>query len=297
MSCTHAVTGATGNTGRVIAERLLEGGHKVRVIGRSAERLQALVDKGAEAHTGSVDDAGFLAGAYGGADAVYAMIPPNPGSNDYVAEAAAISKAHVQAIREAGVNNVVALSSVGAHRPDGNGIVGVLYTFEQDLGGLDGVNVLSLRPAYFMDNIYPQAELIKLMGFVGSPVKGDVSMPVVHTRDIGEVAAVRMAERAFTGHSVEYVLGERNISYDEITAALAAALGRSDLAYVHFPGDQAMMGLKQFGFTDNTARLIVELADGINDGSVLEHCERTPENTTGTSLESFAEEFAGMFKR
>jgi uncharacterized protein YbjT (DUF2867 family) len=297
MSCTHSVTGATGNTGRVIAERLLEGGYKVRVIGRSAERLQALVDKGAEAYVGSLDDADFLAKAYGGADVVYAMIPPNPASNDYVAEAAAISKAHVQAIRQAGVKNVVALSSVGAHRPDGNGVVGVLYTFEQDLGGLDGVNVLSLRPAYFMDNIYPQAELIKLMGFVGSPIRGDVSMPVVHTRDIGEVAATRMAERGFTGGSVEYVLGERNISYDEITAALANSLDRGDLRYVHFPADQSMMGLKQFGFTDNSAKLIVELADGVNDGSVLEHYERTPENTTGTSIEDFAEEFAEMFRK
>jgi uncharacterized protein YbjT (DUF2867 family) len=297
MSCTHAVTGATGNTGRVIAERLLKGGHKVRVIGRSAERLQPLVDTGAEAHVGSVNDAEFLAGVYRGADVVYAMIPPNPASSDYVAEAAAISTAHVEAIRQAGVNNVVALSSIGAHRPDGNGIVSVLFAFEQDLGGLDGVNVLSLRPSYFMDNIYPQAELIKLMGFVGSPIKGDVSMPVVHTRDIGEVAAARMAEGGFTGHSVEYILGERDISYDEITAALAVSLGRSDLAYMHFPGDQSVMGLKQFGFSGNVAKLIVGLADGVNDGTVLEHYKRTPENTTETSIESFAEEFAAIFKR
>ena len=41
------VLGATGNTGRATAESLLSKGHKVRAVGRSAERLEALVLKGA----------------------------------------------------------------------------------------------------------------------------------------------------------------------------------------------------------------------------------------------------------
>ncbi|MBI3596305.1 MAG: NmrA family NAD(P)-binding protein, partial [Nitrospirae bacterium] len=45
----HAITGATGNIGKLIAEALLSKGKKVRVIGRSADRLRPLVDKGAEA--------------------------------------------------------------------------------------------------------------------------------------------------------------------------------------------------------------------------------------------------------
>jgi len=297
MSCSHTVTGATGNTGRVIAEALLAEGHNVRVVGRSVERLQPLVDKGAQAFVGSVEDAQFLASAYQGVDAVYAMIPPNPQSDDYFAEADRISKAHIDAIKETGVKHVVALSSVGAHRPDGNGVVGVLYCFEQDLNGLDGVNVLSLRPSYFMDNVYPQAQLIKAMGFVGTPVAGDVIMPVVHTRDVGEVAAARMSERGFNGHAAEYVLGPRDISYNEITAALGKAIGQDGLNYIQFPADQAIMGFQQFGFSENVAKLLVDLSEGINNGVVLEHFERTPENTTKTSLEDFAKEFAKLFNQ
>jgi uncharacterized protein YbjT (DUF2867 family) len=297
MSCTCAVTGATGNTGHVIAEKLLSGGHKVRVIGRSAERLQPLVDRGAEAFVGNVDDADFLARAYNGADAVYVMIPPNPASEDYVAEADRISKAHVAAIKKSGVEYVVALSSVGAHRADGVGVVRVLYNMEQDLNGLEGVNVLALRPAYFMDNIYPQADLIKIMGFVGSPVAGDLKMPLVHTRDIGEVAAARMADRSFSGHTHEYIAGQRDISYNEITEALGKAIGRENLKYVQFPPEQAVAGLQQFGFSENSARLLVELAEGMNKGVVTGDFKRTPENTTKTSLEEFAEEFARRFKQ
>jgi uncharacterized protein YbjT (DUF2867 family) len=297
MSCTHTVTGATGNTGRVIAETLLEGGHAVRVVGRNAERLQPLVDKGAQPFVGSVEDAEFLTGAYQGADCVYVMIPPNPQSNDYVAEADRISKAHVKAINNAGAKKVVALSSIGAHRPDGTGVVQVLYNLEQDLAGLEGVDVLVLRPSYFMDNVYPQADLIKAMGFMGSPVAGNISMPVVHTRDIGRVAAARMAKRDFAGHSVEYILGPRNISYNEITEVLGKAIGMEDLKYIHFPPDQAVVGLQQFGFSQNTAGLIVELAEGVNNGVVMEHYQRTPENTTPTSIEDFAKEFAQHFNR
>ncbi len=225
------------------------------------------------------------------------MIPPNPQSGDYVAEADRMSKAHVRAIDEAGCRHVVALSSLGAHRPDGNGIVGVLYAFEQDLAELEGVNVLCLRPSYFMDNVYPQAEIIRSMGFVGSPVAGDVSMPVVHTRDIGEVAAARMVERGFEGHGVEYVLGPRDITYNEITAAIGKAIGREDLHYVRFPADQALLGLQHFGYSENVAKLLVELAEGVNSGIVREHYRRTPENTTGTTLEQFAEEFARFYNR
>jgi uncharacterized protein YbjT (DUF2867 family) len=295
MSCTHTVTGATGNTGRVVTEALLAGGHRVRVVGRSEERLRPFVDKGAEPFVGSVADAAFLTRAYSGADAVYSMIPPNPQSQDFIADADGISKAHVKAIREAGVEHVVALSSIGAHRSDGVGIVRVLYGFEQDLGALDGVNVLMLRPAYFMDNIYPQAELIKAMGIVGSPVAGDISMPVVHTRDVGRVAAAHMADRDFSGKSIEYVLGQRDISYLEITQALGEAIGRPDLRYVQFPAEQAIFGLQQFGLSENVARLLVELAEGVNKGKVTEDYERTSENTTPTSLEDFAKEFAQRF--
>jgi len=42
----YVVTGATGNTGSVVAKQLLAKGKKVRAIGRNAERLQSLVAQG-----------------------------------------------------------------------------------------------------------------------------------------------------------------------------------------------------------------------------------------------------------
>lgn len=297
MPNTYAITGATGNTGRVAAEALLDAGHTVRAVGRNAERLQPLVERGAEPVVGSLDDAGLLAGAYRGADAVYAMIPPEARADDYAAYADAISKSHVSAIRESGVGSVVALSSLGAHRPDHNGIVKVLHHFEQDLRGLDGVNVLALRPSYFLDNLYPQVDMIKAMGFMGGPLASKVKMPMVHTRDIGRVVADRLAKPLPGGFTVEYLLGERDLSYGEIARILGEKIGRPDLSYVQFPPDQAMMGLQQVGMSPDVARLIVELAQGVNDGYVQDDFERTPENTTETSIEMFADDFSTLFNQ
>ena len=56
----YVVTGASGNTGRVVANHLLDQKKAVRVIGRSKERLQPLVDRGAEAFVADLGDQAAL---------------------------------------------------------------------------------------------------------------------------------------------------------------------------------------------------------------------------------------------
>ena len=53
------LTGAAGNITKPLAEKLLADKHEVSVIGRSAENLKSLTDKGAKALIGSVEDAAF----------------------------------------------------------------------------------------------------------------------------------------------------------------------------------------------------------------------------------------------
>src|SRR5215831_10448383 len=108
----YVITGATGNTGSVAAKRLLAQGKKVRVIGRSADRLQPLAAAGAEPFVAEVSDAAALAKAFAGAEGVYVMIPPNPASQDPLADRERISNAFVSALTSSGVKHVVSLSSV-----------------------------------------------------------------------------------------------------------------------------------------------------------------------------------------
>ena len=56
----YVITGATGNTGSVVAERLLAQGEKVRVVGRDPQRLEQFTQKGAESFIADATDAGAL---------------------------------------------------------------------------------------------------------------------------------------------------------------------------------------------------------------------------------------------
>ena len=148
----YAITGATGNTGSVIATKLLARGKKVRVIGRDARRLQDFVRKGAEAFVADVTDAEALTKAFTGAEAAYAMIPPNPASPDVSGYQERVSDALVAAITKAGVGHVALLSSVGADKPQKIGPVVGLHNLEQKLNSVAGLNALYVRAGYFMQN-------------------------------------------------------------------------------------------------------------------------------------------------
>src|SRR5262245_39559882 len=76
------VMGASGNTGKVVAEKLLAAGQRVRVIGRNAERLKTLRERGAETAVGNALDAAFLTSAFRGAESIYAMVPPDYSQED-----------------------------------------------------------------------------------------------------------------------------------------------------------------------------------------------------------------------
>ena len=115
------VTGATGNIGMVLASRLLQSGVKIRAVARNTEKLVQLTAKGAEARVGDIGNIAFLADAFLGADAVFAMIPPNYHALNLRAYQLRIAASLVEALKTAGVSRVVALSSSGASLPSGTG--------------------------------------------------------------------------------------------------------------------------------------------------------------------------------
>ena len=117
----YAIMGATGNTGGVVARTLLAEGQNVRAIGRNADRLASLKAAGADIFVCDAMDTVGLAHAFSGADAVYAMIPPDMTSEDYRSEQKFTAESIAGAIGQEGVKYVVTLSSIGADKPTGTG--------------------------------------------------------------------------------------------------------------------------------------------------------------------------------
>ena len=285
-----AVMGATGNTGRMVSERLLEAGSEVRALGRSTERLAGLVANGAEAAVGEAADVGYLTGAFRGADAVYTLIPPNLQAEDYSAFQDQVGEAIVGAIKESGVGHVVFLSSIGADQPAGTGPIAGLHRQEGRLRSLEGVDVLSLRPGFFFENHFETLGLIKHQGINGSAIAPDTVLPMIATRDIAAAASEALIARDFSGFSVRELLGPRDLTMAEANGIIGDAIGNPDLTYVQFPYEDFEASLAQMGLPANIAALYTEMARAFNAGKVRTLEGRSEANTTPTSFETFAAE-------
>lgn len=290
------ITGASGNNGSKVSGILLSQGQKVRVVARNADRLQSLVKRGAEAAVGDLRDTGFLTTAFVGATAVFAMIPPHYTADDFRAYQNETGASIAAAIQNSGVRHVVNLSSQGAELSEGTGPIKGLHDQEKRLNKLKGVNILHVRPAYYMENLFMFIPMIKKANIAGSAMKGDRKFAMIATTDIAPFVAERLLRRDFTGKSVSGLLGQRDVSLDEAIAIIGRKMGRPELKYVQFPYEEARKGLVAAGLSEDVSSLIIEMNKAINDGLFAVNVPRTKDNTTGTSIEEFADTFVRLYE-
>jgi uncharacterized protein YbjT (DUF2867 family) len=286
----YVVTGATGNTGSVVANHLLAAGKRVRGIGRSDTRLRPLAQKGAESFICDLTDREVLAKAFTGAEAVYVMIPPDPSLSDFRAYQDAVTDSVAFALERAKVTHAVTLSSVGADKPEKTGPVVGLHRLEERLNRITGLNVLHLRAGYFMENTLMQAEMIQKMGMAVGPLLPELKLPMIASRDIGAAAAATLLELNFKSHQTRELHGSRDITMEEVATILGKAIGMPDLKYVQAPEDQILAGMLQMGLSADLAKLILEMATALNNGHMKVLEPRNAHNTTHTTYESFVQQ-------
>jgi uncharacterized protein YbjT (DUF2867 family) len=293
----YVVIGATGHTGDVVAEKLLAKREKVRVVGRDERKLERFKQSGAEAFVGDVTDASAMARAFSGAEAAYLMLPPNISSPNVLGYQQRASEALAAALQNNGVRHAVVLSSIGADKVDKTGPVVGLHTLEQKLDAIPGLNVLFIRAGYFMENILPQVSVIQSVGSMAGPVRSDLALPMIATRDIGAFAAEALARRDFQGKQRRELLGARDVMYTQVAKVVAAAIRKPDLAYKQLPSSQLKPALTQMGMSPNMADLLLEMSEALNSGHMRPLEPRSPQNTTPTTIETFvAEVFAPAYR-
>jgi len=178
----------------------------------------------------------------------------------------------------------------GAQVAEGAGPVSGLYSSEQKLNAIDGLNVLHLRPAYFMENNLAAIGMIHGMGIFGNALLPDLKIPMAATRDVGDFAAQRLLHLDFSGKQTRELLGERDLSMTEATAVIARGIGKPDLRYQQFPYDQVQQALTQLGVPPKGAAMYIEMYKSINAGVLVPLEPRSRENTAPTSFEQFVQE-------
>ncbi len=281
------ITGATGNIGSKTAAKLLAKGKKVKVIARNSEKLEDLKKQGAEVDLGDMHDAAFLTKAFKGAEAVFLIVPPNLQAENISKHQDAVGEAQVEAIKNAGVKNVVFISSQGAQDIENTGVVAGLGRQEIRLNKLpEDVNVLNIRASYFMENLFNQIGVIKGMGIMGSPVKGDLKMGMIATQDIAHFASEKLSTLNFKGKNTVDLHGDRDYNHHEVAAIVGKAIGKPELPYVEFPFEDNKKALLEYGISESVADGFNNMYKGINAG-LFNVSKRTEQSTTKTTLEDF----------
>jgi uncharacterized protein YbjT (DUF2867 family) len=284
----YVITGATGNIGRRVCEIMVQAGCKVRAVGRNFEKLHLLPRK-VEIFQGLMDDQGTMTRAFTGAKAVFTMIPPNYKAENMRMYQNRVSQVYQASIIGAGVRTAVNLSSLGAHLSDGVGPVNGLHDHEERFNRLDAVDILHLRPCYFMENHLVAMEMAKKLNLYGSVIKPDLRFPMIATRDIPAEVAARLIAMDFKGKSMKEMVGPKEYSMAEITRTIAPLMEKPELAYVQFSPEDAEKGMMTMGFSKDSASQMIQLAQAINEGRFKPSQPKSLLNTT-TLFEDLAKE-------
>ena len=261
----YVISGATGNTGKGAATKLLQAGKKVRALVRNADKAADLAKQGAEVVVVDLADREGLTRALGGATSVYLLSPPDMGSSSFLKERAALLGSVAEAVKAAAVPHVVFLSSIGAQHPSGTGIIQTVHGGEQALLAT-GAATTFVRPAYFVENWGAVLPVAKKDGVLPSFIPGDFSMPMVSTADVASLAAEALLDGP-RGARVLELAGPRDLTPKDVAAAVSKILGRP-LQLVEAPLDAGVPTFTSFGISTDIATLYRQMYEGILAGRV-----------------------------
>lgn len=285
---TYVIAGVSGNTGRVVASTLLDAGNKVRVVVRDAKKGESWKARGAEVAVAELADTNAMAAALAGAEGAYLLLPPHPGTADYLEGERAIVESLAKAIEKAKVPHVVQLSSVGAHLPSGNGPIRTLHLAERRFRDVPGAVFTFVRAPYFMTNLAGSLGSID-QGVFATFLDPNRPVPMSSTDDIGKVAAARLLEGA-TKTSVVELLG-LPITPTDAAKTFGAILDR-ELRVEVGPVSAMADVLNSVGMPKDLAALYAEMTEGFNTGRIGYEGGHAEERAT-TTLEPVARALLG----
>jgi uncharacterized protein YbjT (DUF2867 family) len=254
MTC--LVTGATGNIGGRVVERLLAAGERPRLLVRDAARARARFGERVAIVAGELRDAAALRAALDGIEALFLV---TSGSEIEAHDARA-----AEAARAAGVQHLVKLSSLDARRAGGSA-VGAWHARGEAAIRDRGLAFTFLQPAGFMSNALAWAPAIRAEGVVRAST-GDGRVAMLHPDDLADVAAAVLLARSHVGESLA-LTGPEALSYAEMIAMLGATIGRP-LDFQPISDAQALEQLRARGLPLPVAEALVALWRAVREGQV-----------------------------
>lgn len=288
ISVTIAVTTPTGHVGSHVARMLCQAGVRPRLLLRNPDRLDAELRDLAELAVGDQRDAGYVAEATRGAEAVFWVHPDDWSLPDPDADAERTGEGLAAAMRQNQIPRVVFLSSTGAEMRQGAGFIDGLARIEQRLDAAraeTGAALLHLRCGMFMTNLLMDLDALR-SGQLNTTRPLDEPMPWVDPHDIATVATGRLLAGDWAGRQVQAVYGPTDLTWTEAAAALSAATGVPIKAQ-QITEDEQRAVLREAGLSEVGVEGIIGMAAVTFDGFTTEQ-PRSVLTTTPTSLAGWA---------
>jgi uncharacterized protein YbjT (DUF2867 family) len=271
------IAGASGHVGGVAAQTILAEHEPVKVIVRSPAKAQAYSAPIAEVAIGDLTDVDFLTGALQGADAFFALLPPDLGAADFYGAQRRTADAIARAVKASGVPHVVLLSSVGADLAEGNGPIKGLHYLEEALRAT-GTTLSAIRAGYFQENLAGAIAPAQAMGlFFNMTPSQDYPIPMIATRDIAQLVVKTLRARPAASEVID-LLGPA-YSIRQQAELLGAALGKP-LTIVDVPPEGQVAAMVQGGVPVGAAEAYAEMYAGFAAGAIAPRGDRLEHGTT-----------------
>jgi uncharacterized protein YbjT (DUF2867 family) len=258
----YLVMGITGNVGGATARHLLKQGKEVRALVRDREKASKWADQGVELVDGDWNDATAIASALKGVEGAFVMLPtvwaPSP---DY-REAKGVIANYVEALSKVVPSRIVALSSMGANRTIGLGMITALALLEQGLRNLTSP-VAFVRAGGFFENFLfgLQAAQGGTLPVFYNPTNRKSTM--IATDDIGAEVATLLTGPAWSGH--RFIELGSMVSADEVAAQLGDVL-KLDVRAFAIPRAAWADAFQQFGVPKGHTGPAEEMFESVNAG-------------------------------
>jgi uncharacterized protein YbjT (DUF2867 family) len=272
------VMGITGQVGGATAEHLLAQGKKVRALVRNREKASSWANQGVELVDGDWNDAAAIERALKDVEGVFVMLPAVWAPSPDFKEAKDVIANYVEALSRAAPPRVVALSSMGANRTSGLGMITALSLLEQGLGELASPIAFVRAGGFFENFLYGlhTAEGGTLPVYY-NPTNRKSTM--VATTDIGAEVATLLTGRVWSGQRV-VELGSM-VSADEVAQQLGEVLNLDVKAFA-VPRAGWAQAFEQFGVPKGHTGLAEEMFEAVNAGWMDLGVEGT-EHVAGTT--------------
>jgi len=285
------ITGSTGQIGSSLIKNLDFSKNEIVLISRNRSKLEDAAKRGANVLEGDMLDGKFTRRALSGADTYFFLPPPNFQSNDMVEEYRQLATVSRDAAREAGVERILHLSTLGGHLDrEETGLIRGQHLAEPLIR--DGApNVLHLRNGFFLENYVGAAATITDQGTIYFPVSPDSSYSFVSSIDIAKIVKELLETPTWTGNRVIEFQGPNDYTFGEVAAQFAAGLGR-EVNHVAVPPEAAIEAMVGMGMSEAYATGLTKIFTSIEAGILKPEFDRGDSRVrqTGMNPQEFAQQ-------